>query len=80
MSRNLLSLLIGGLFALVLLLGSVYTVDQRQSAIVFQLGEVVDTVETPGLHLKLPLVQNVRLFDRRILTLDTPEPERYITS
>jgi len=80
MSRNLISLLIGGLVALVLLLGSVYTVDQRQSAVVFQLGEVVNTVETPGLHFKLPLVQNVRLFDRRILTLDTPEPERYITS
>ena len=80
MSRNAISMLVAGLFALVILLGSIYTVDQRQSAIVFQLGEVVDTVETPGLHFKLPLVQNVRFFDRRILTLDTPEPERYITS
>ena len=80
MTRNAISILVAGLFALVILLGSIYTVDQRQSAIVFQLGEVVDTVETPGLHFKLPLVQNVRFFDRRILTLDTPEPERYITS
>ncbi len=80
MTRNAISALIAVLFALVLLLGSVYTVDQRQSAIVFQLGEVVTTVEEPGLHFKLPLVQNVRFFDRRILTLDTPEPERYITS
>lgn len=80
MTRNAISALIAVLFALVLLLGSVYTVDQRQSAIVFQLGEVVTTVEDPGLHFKLPLVQNVRFFDRRILTLDTPEPERYITS
>lgn len=80
MTRNAINILVAGLFALVILLGSIYTVDQRQSAIVFQLGEVVDTVETPGLHFKLPLVQNVRFFDRRILTLDTPEPERYITS
>jgi len=80
MSRNMISTLIAVLFGLVLLLGSVYSVDQRQSAIVFQLGEVVDTVEAPGLHFKLPLIQNVRFFDRRILTLDTPEPERYITS
>ncbi|MCF8192180.1 MAG: protease modulator HflC [Burkholderiales bacterium] len=80
MTRNAISILVAGLFALVILLGSIYTVDQRQSAIVFQLGEVVETVETPGLHFKLPLAQNVRFFDRRILTLDTPEPERYITS
>ncbi|MBU3693592.1 MAG: protease modulator HflC [Rhodocyclaceae bacterium] len=80
MSRDIVTFVIGGLFALILLLGSVYSVDQRQSAIVFQLGEVVSTVEEPGLHFKLPLVQNVRFFDRRILTLDAPEPERFITS
>jgi len=80
MNRNVISLVVATLFALILLLGSVYTVDQRQSAIVFQLGEVVSTVEEPGLHFKLPLVQNVRFYDRRILTLDAPEPERFITS
>lgn len=80
MSRDLVSVLIAGLLGLILLLGSVYAVDQRQSAVVFQLGEVVKTVEEPGLHFKLPLVQNVRFFDRRILTLESSEPERFITS
>jgi len=59
---------------------SLYTVDQRQQAIVFQLGEVVDVKTAPGLYVKIPLVQNVRFFESRILTLDTAEPERFITS
>ncbi|NCA23945.1 MAG: protease modulator HflC, partial [Betaproteobacteria bacterium] len=80
MNRTLISVAVGALVVLIFGLGSIYTVDQRQSAIVFQLGEVVNTVEEPGLHFKLPLVQNVRFFDRRILTLDAPEPERFITS
>ncbi|HTQ73137.1 MAG TPA: protease modulator HflC [Burkholderiales bacterium] len=57
-----------------------FTVDQRQRAIVFQLGEIKEVVEDPGLHFKWPLIQNVRYFDRRILTLDTPDTERFITS
>lgn len=59
---------------------SLYTVDQRYYAIVFQLGEVVEVIEKPGLHWKWPLIQNVRSFDRRILTMDTPEPERFLTA
>ena len=59
--------------------GILYTVDQRQNAIVFQLGEVTDVVTKPGLHFKLPLVQNVRLFDMRILTYDDAEPLRFLT-
>jgi membrane protease subunit HflC len=57
-----------------------FTVDQRQRAIVFQLGEIKEVIEQPGLHFKWPLIQNVRYFDRRILTLDTPDTERFITS
>lgn len=67
--------------ALAMLLGmSAYTVDQRQYAIVFQLGEVARVIDQPGFYLKWPVIQNVRYFDRRILTLDNPEPERFITS
>ncbi|MEE9580172.1 MAG: protease modulator HflC, partial [Nitrosomonadaceae bacterium] len=55
-------------------------VDQREKAIVFQLGEVVDVKTDPGLYLKIPMVQNVRFFDSRILTMDAEEPDRYITS
>ena len=65
---------------LLLVSGTLYTVDQRQNAIVFQLGEVKDVVQKPGLHLKIPLLQNVRLFDMRILTFDDAEPLRFITS
>nr|WP_284155488.1 protease modulator HflC [Sulfuricystis multivorans] len=57
-----------------------FTVDQRQYAIVFQLGEIKEVVTTPGLHFKWPLIQNVRYFDRRILTMDSVEPERFLTA
>lgn len=57
-----------------------FTVDQRQYAIVFQLGEIKEVVKEPGLAFKWPLIQNVRYFDRRILTLDSVEPERFLTA
>jgi len=69
------------LIALLLLISaSLYTVDQRQNAVVFQLGEVKDVITEPGLHFKWPLIQNIRYFDTRIQTLDDPEPLRFITS
>ncbi len=69
------------LIAIVLLASSaLFTVDQRQNAIVFQLGEVKEVITEPGLHAKWPLLQNVRFFDTRILTQDDPDPQRFITS
>jgi membrane protease subunit HflC len=59
---------------------SMFTVAQTQYAIKFQLGEVVEEINTPGLYFKLPVVQNVKYFDRRNLTLDIPEPDRVTTS
>ncbi len=59
---------------------SLYSVDQRQNALVFQLGQIVATQRAPGLYFKMPLVQNVRYFDTRILTLDPNDPDRFITS
>ncbi len=59
---------------------SIFTVDQRQYAIIFQLGEVREVISEPGLYFKWPMIQNVRYFDKRILTLDTADPERFITS
>lgn len=70
--------LLGGL--LVVMAMSIFTVDQRQYALVFQLGEVKRVVSEPGLYFKVPLVQNIRYFEKRIITLDNPEPERFITS
>ncbi len=79
--KEKLPLILGGLIlAAIIASTSLFTVDQRQYAIVFQLGEVRKVIEEPGLHFKWPLVQNVRMFDRRILTLDSADPERFITS
>src|SRR6516162_10407346 len=65
---------------LLVLSQSIYTVDQRQYAIKFQLGEFIDAQTEAGLYFKIPLAQNVRFFDRRILTLDAPKPDRITTS
>jgi modulator of FtsH protease HflC len=79
--NNRFQLIIGALvFAGVLASMTLFTVDQRQYAVVFQLGEVKEVINEPGLNWKMPLIQNVRFFDRRILTIDTPEPERFITA
>lgn len=67
--------------AAVLLLGmSVYTVDQRKAAIKFRLGEVVAVQTKPGLYFLVPFLQNVRLYDTRIQTMEARDPERYLTS
>ncbi|HEX7249898.1 MAG TPA: protease modulator HflC [Burkholderiales bacterium] len=69
------------LVVVVLLVSSaLFTVDQRQNAVVFQLGEVKEVITKSGLHFKWPLIQNVRVFDMRILTFDDPEPLRFLTS
>ncbi len=68
------------ILALILRL-SVFIVDQRQSAIVFELGQIVRVINEPGLHFKLPPpFQNVEIIDRRILTIDSATPDRVQTS
>ena len=70
---------IAGLAVLVFIASfSVFTVDQRERAIMFRLGEIVRTDFEPGLHFKVPVWNNVRKFDARIQTLET-DPERYLT-
>ena len=73
--------LAGVIVALAVLLGynSAYVVHEGQSALVLQFGRIVRTGDTPGLHFKLPLIQQAILFDNRILTLEA-QPERYFTS
>lgn len=80
MNKSTTNVLIGAVAVLVVLSMSMFVVDQRQSAIVFQLGEVIRIKTDPGLGFKVPLLQNVRYFDSRILTLDAGEPERFITA
>ncbi len=59
---------------------SAFVVDQRQFAIVFQLGQITEVYSEPGLKFKIPLIQNVVYLDRRILTIDTPQADRVQTS
>lgn len=77
--------LISVVIALVIVVGvffsTMFVVDQRQYAIVFALGEVKTVINEPGLHFKLPPpFQNVVFLDKRILTLDTPDADRFITA
>ena len=58
---------------------SVFTVSQWAKAIMFRLGEIREADFTPGIHFKIPFINNVRKFDARILTLDV-EPERFLTA
>ena len=80
MQRNLGVFVIAAIAVLILASLSLFVVDQRQNAIVFRLGEVVNVKREPGLYAKIPLLDNVRYFDTRILTIDTAEPERFLTS
>ena len=76
-----LPFILAAIFAVFIAAGAMlFTVDQRQYAIVFQLGEIKEVVKEPGLAFKWPLIQNVRYFDRRILTMDSVEPERFLTA
>ncbi len=79
--RAVSSVFAGILIALVVVGSSaVYIVDEREQALLFQLGEVVDVKTSPGVYFKIPIAQNVRFFESRILTMDSEEPERFITS
>ena len=77
----------GGRFGFVVILGlilvgiglSAFTVNERELAIKLQLGEVVEADYEPGLHWKIPVIQNVRKFPRRILTI-SDRPERVFTA
>jgi membrane protease subunit HflC len=80
MRRNTAFVFIGLVVIALILAMSVYTVDQRKAAIKFQLGEIVATQTKPGLYFLVPVMQNVRLYDMRIQTLDSRDAERFLTS
>ena len=70
----------GILFALVVIVASnsLYVVKETQRGVLLKFGEVVNPNLQPGIHVKVPFVNNVRLFDGRILTVDSPA-ERFFT-
>lgn len=79
--NRVISYVFVGLIALWVFSSTLFVVDQRQFAIVFALGEVKQIIKEPGLHFKLPPpFQNVLFLDKRILTLDTPDADRFITA
>ena len=80
MRRASAYVLIGTIVIALIVAMSVYTIDQRKAAIKFQLGEVIAVQTDPGLYFLVPLLQNVRLFDTRIQTLEARDPERFLTS
>ncbi len=80
MIKGLSAVLYGLVGVMIVAFTSMFIVDQRQNAIVFRLGEVVSIKKEPGLYFKVPLLDNVRFFDVRILTIDTPEPALFLTS
>lgn len=79
--NRLIPLLLLVVAAFVFLASCIFVVDQRQYAVVFALGEIKRVISEPGLHLKLPPpFQSVQYFDKRILTIDNPDVDRFITS
>jgi len=64
--------------AIFLLWSSVFTVDEREKVILFQFGEIIKSDYEPGIHFKIPFINNIRKFDNRILTIDR-KPERFLT-
>lgn len=65
-----------GIFlTLLVIANSLFTIDQRQTAVVFQFGEAMRTIDSPGLNVKVPFIQNVEFFDRRILHVDAEAKE-----
>jgi membrane protease subunit HflC len=77
MKRSILLILVAALG--VLGISSLFIVTETEYAIKFQLGRIIRYDFEPGIHIKLPFVNNVRKFDNRLLTLDT-SPEQMITS
>lgn len=75
------SSMIAAVLVLLVLSSMIFVVDQRSHAIVFALGEVKSVISEPGLHFKLPPpFQNVMFLDKRILTIESSEADRFITA
>ncbi len=78
--KNLTSSLIVAFVAILLVSASAFTVNQTQYVLVKRLGEIVAVKKAPGLYFKVPLVDDLKYFDNRIVTLDWEQPAKFITS
>lgn len=78
MTQNKINIILAVIvFGAFILTQSLFTVDQREQALVLQLGNPIGEPRTPGLHFKIPLIQEVKRFDGRILSVD-PAPEQVV--
>ena len=75
-NRNILTTL---LVLTIVISSSTFIVDEREVAIKFRLGEIVNSYEDPGLYFMIPFVNNVKKYDSRLLTMDS-KPEQFLTS
>ena len=75
MKKNLHIILISAGIALVIAIQSLYVVQQPEQAIVLQFGEPVRLVQEPGLKFKIPFIQKVVFYDKRLLNLEPPAQE-----
>ena len=74
--KNILTIFVVALA--VVSLNSIFTVDERELALKFRFGEVIQTGYEPGLHFKVPFVNNVQKYPKRILTINNPQ-ELFLT-
>ena len=79
---NRIGLIVAGvLIALMLAASTLFVVDQRQVGVVYALGEIKEVISDPGLHFKMPPpFQNVVFLDKRVQTLDSPDPRPIFTA
>ena len=75
MSNRIKQILIFATIAIILLASSMFTLDQRQQALILQFGEPIRVIKTPGIKFKMPFLQNVVIFDKRIIDLGISEQE-----
>jgi membrane protease subunit HflC len=78
MTGRSFTLMLAGMLGLFLVSNSLYIIKETERAVLLQFGEVVNPDIKPGLHIKWPFVNNVRIFDGRVLTVDA-QPERFLT-
>ncbi len=76
-NRNMTVLIVLAVVAFVVS-NALYVIKETERAVLLRFGEVVEGDVPPGLHLKIPFVNNVRKFDGRVLTVDS-QPERFFT-
>ena len=77
---GLIGLTLLAIIVVVLLRSTAFVVDQREFGVVYELGQIKDVITEPGLNFMVPLVQNVKYIDKRLLTLDNTDTEPMLTA